>query len=254
VTEPAGERGPLEGSPDSASDPRPGLEHERGAGEQPRWASMEIAWPLALVCGFAGTWAGLSTGWPGAAALLGTAALAPLHLAFIKRCQPGAAALLSLGWGLGIAGAVAGSVFEGAGAEVARSLPALSWLEADSIGGAGAATTVLLHLGLFACALMAGRWSHGLGTLLAASLVVAAAALEAAQSALPSVVDGAHAVLGTLAHLPPSLTGEALALLIAGAGLSRPGGVSEYARARTRPILLGALALEFLALAGWSLG
>lgn len=215
-------------------------------GDESRWANLDLAWPLSLVGGFAGTWAGLATGLPGVAAVLATAAVGPLHLAFGRRGDAGAAALVTLGWALGIAGAVVGAVFEGAGAEIGRPL----LLDLPPVG----VPTAALHLGLFAAALLLARWSRGLGALLLAAGLVGAAAHAAAQAALSAVQAGTHAALAAFSHLPPSLTAEAVAVLMVAAALSGSGPRERDTRTRARPLLLGALGLEFLALAGWSLG
>lgn len=243
------------------TDDGPDPEDEPG----PRWASLEVAWPLSLFGGFAGTWAGLATGFVGVAAGLATAAVAPLHLALVRRGEPGRAALVGLGWGLGIAGAVLGSVFEGAGEELSGVLfGARAW--AEVAGGGPSGPAMALHLAVFAAALLLSRWSEGLAALLAAAFAFASVALLAGERALPEVSHGAHSALATLAHLPLGLTAEAVALVLAGAAsgsvagtvpvLTRaPDGHSDTTRVGTsRPLIAGALGLEFLALAGWSLG
>lgn len=208
------------------------------------WESPEVAWPLALAGGFAGTWAGLAAGVPGVAALLATAALVPLHLAFARRGAPGLAALLGLGWVGGIAGAVVGSVLEGSGSAVRDAL-----LFPDPLIEAAGANAAGLHLALFAAVLLAAHWTRGIAALVAASAVGGSAAWVAAERALPAVSEGAAPLLATLYAAPPSLGAEALALVLAAVALAGAGGERE----RARPLLWGALGLEILALAGWSL-
>ncbi|MEW6073195.1 MAG: hypothetical protein AB1726_11475, partial [Planctomycetota bacterium] len=77
--EPAGTESPR-GEPVPA--PRPPRRSEL-------WSSPELAWPLALFAGFAGTLLGVAVPLPGAAAAFATAAFAPLYLRLQARGRAG---------------------------------------------------------------------------------------------------------------------------------------------------------------------
>ena len=89
----------------------------------PTWAQPELAWPLAILAGFAGAWVGLQLQLPGVPESVACAAFAPLYLALLGLRGARLVAMLALGWVLGIAGAVQGAVLDDLGQNVRSALP-----------------------------------------------------------------------------------------------------------------------------------
>jgi hypothetical protein len=219
------------------------------------WTDAEIAWPLAILAGFAGTLGGIWSGLPGMPALLATAAFLPLWGRLVVAGQRTLAFLLGLAWCLGAAGAAGGAVFELDGAtRVAETLPFGARLVAwrlYALSGAGPSTSVLLALSLAAAsglALLALplRGACALGAMAALAQVFGCGA---ALTSLEAGRAGRDPTLALVLGWPPS---EVLALgassavvaALAGAGWERLGREQRRLLARGASVTLGAIALD----------
>jgi hypothetical protein len=199
---------------------------------RPAWTRAELAWPLSLFGGFAGTWAGIELGAPGAAVVLAAGALAPLFLAFQSRGEPKSAFTAALGGSLGSAAAVLGLIFEGEhGTEVPGLL--LARLLRNELAGlfADAPTPrpgvlILRHAGALTVAVALARATRGLSALLFALALCGATAAAVGEQALAASDAGAHRLLATVVAWPPGALAEAFAALALGVALSVPRGAA----------------------------
>ncbi len=235
------------------------------------WTSPEVAWPLAIATGFAGTLLGLSIGLPGAPALLAAAGFAPVFTLQLRHGS-GRAALLGVAWCVGIAAAVLGGAVERADLEPGpwRALGALPL--SDLVGAevrlqaAGQSLDAVALLGRLAwagVALTSARASRGVAGLLLAALAVGAAAGGVAPLVTDAVRAGAAVPLALTHALPVFAIAQASGVLAATAALLRvEPGSADPSRPRStedRPatstplwragvaLVLGALTLEVLA-------
>ena len=220
------------------------------------WRQPEIAWPLALVTGFAGTWGGIAAGIPGLAALLAATLFAPLFGALATRGHGRLAAWLAGGWAFGVAAAIAGCAFESSASRVAALLPGsgLGWelavlAPARGVGGALGPAAVGLGTGLLVAA--AARPARGVLALLATALVLGAVLGGTARVAVAAAGLGWDAVRATAVSWPPHvLLGLAgclgLACAVAEPAPLRPLAWVQPARRRLLVVgiaLLGAAAV-----------
>ena len=150
----------------------------------PRWHQAELAWPLALLAGFAGSSIGIGTGLPGVGPLASMMLFAPLYLGLIHRNRTGLAALISLGWLAGVGAAAAGAVLDEGFAAIARSCAGatglrevefLPWLEGDRSGPTNGSFLRNFYLGIGL--LLVAR--HSIGLISLAGLAACASAVGA---------------------------------------------------------------------------
>lgn len=95
------------------------------------WERPEVAWPLALLAGFGGTWIGIAGGVSiavvggasGLAAVVAATLFAPLWWQLHARGRPGLAAFAACAWALGIVAAVVGAMAEWGVEAVEGGLP-----------------------------------------------------------------------------------------------------------------------------------
>jgi len=233
------------------------------SGQRPAWARGDLAWPLALLAGFGGTWAGLATGAPWAAPLLALLLLAPVHLTFVRLGQPGVAAALGMGALVGVGAAIVGAALEGASSELPSALPLAPWLgsEATRLVAGGDAwrplRATLFHAAAFGAALATARLSRGLGPLLVAILMVGASALGVGELAARAVAAGGSPLVSLLLAWPPPGVVELAAIALCGAALAGDPaqgdrGQGDRGREGRRALLLGGLLLELAALLAWA--
>ena len=230
----------------------------------PRWTEPEVAWPLALLAGFAGTWAGLSTGIPGTAAVLATLGFAALHAGLLTRGLGHRAALSTLGWLGGIAVAVAGVSMEQGlpstitGLPFARVWAALRydpWLVEGGPRGvdawplAGAA----LALALPALLTLTARLGAGILALLGLALATGAMAGSSGPLAVALVERGWHPLQAVGLSWPPHTLAvlAASALWISAAAARRPWDASSADR---RSLVLWGAGLALFGVLGELLG
>lgn len=215
----------------------------------PRWAQPDLAWPLAVLAGFLGTWAALLVVRPWLAVPLALALLWPLE----ERVRASGNALLATWLGLafliGIAGAVAGTAIEAGSVGVVAGVPLADVLRSSDFpfldgrpAGSGWATLPrnLVALGGL---LAAGRYGPPLLAVGLAGLVTAALS---ACAAVPAAAEAGDPLRAFLATWPPHLALGLLGGLFA-AGLL--GTVrSDPATGPRRDLLAGALGLAALGL------
>ena len=223
--------------------------------QTPAWRRSELAWPLSLFAGFAGAWAGLASGVPGLAALLSTAAIAPLYLGFQNRGEPRSALMAALGGALGGAGAVLGAVFEGGAAQAFPAVLGSRWLAdelAALLGGAPRPRPVLLvlwHAGALALAVALARPTRGLSTLCFALALFEAMAVGVGERALDAPRSGGQRLLTAVVSWPPGILAEGVAALALGVCSSVPRGAAPPGR-----LLRLGIACAAAALVAWALG
>lgn len=221
------------------------------------WQRFELAWPLAIVAGFGATWAGLALGFPGAAAILATALLAPSYVAQLARGRRVQAAVLALLWTLGIVGAVVGVTLEGSLEPVLDALPGARLLVASELGASAATSplaTLPRNLGVVALVLILARPGWGLLALLASALLAGALAGVAASWSVEAVEAGWSPSLAALAGLPPHLLLALVALFLGAAALAEPGLAPRFPFTELRRAMLWSavgLAAVALGLQGW---
>ena len=199
--------------------------NESGVAEQqglpPVWSQPEWAWPLAILAGFAGTWAGLQVELPGVPEALSCAAFAPLYLALLSRRGARLVALLALGWVVGMAGAVQGAVLDDLGRNVRSALPlggayrlvALDpWLETD----ARPAARAIWSVGAWVVVTPALAWfSRGILSLLSIAMATGAVMAGAADWALRAVQAGSSPLTAALACTSPMAAVEITGVILA---------------------------------------
>lgn len=189
----------------------------------------ELAWPLSLFAGFAGTWAGLSTGVPGLAALLATACISALVVGLSNRGRRMRAFACALGGVVGVAGAVLGSTFEGESQVLFRALPGagLARTELARLFAGSALEPLagaLLHLVPVVAGLALARVTMGVGPVLAATLGVGATSAAVAENAVEFGVAGGHRLLAVVLGWPPGALAEVVGLLALGVAWAGPRG------------------------------
>jgi hypothetical protein len=219
------------------------------------WTRGELAWPLALLAGFGGTWAGLATGLPFAASVIALVLLAPIHLTLVRLGRPGVGAVVALGALVGVIGAVIGAQLEGATpGELAPSLVAAPHLGNELkalVGGVGGPSgpALALRAAVFAAAAALSRPTRGIVPLAVALVACGAWALAVGELVAAQVVLGAAPLTAVLVLWPPFLAAELAALTLAGAALA-VGAACPPDRRRSQ--WLAGLGLELAALAAWS--
>ncbi|MFT5285799.1 MAG: hypothetical protein ACI8TQ_001967 [Planctomycetota bacterium] len=188
----------------------------------PRWHQAELAWPIALFAGFAGSSLGVASGLPGVGPLAAMILFAPLYLGLIHRNRTGLAALISIGWLAAVGAAAAGAVLDEGFSAIARSCPGsiglreaeiLPWLEGDRSGPASG--TFLRNFYVGVGLLLVARHSIGLVSL--AGLALCASAIGASvgwfATETLSMEPATACILGIPPHHAFSLAG--LLLLVA---------------------------------------
>ena len=204
----------------------------------PRWARSDLAWPLALACGFLGTWLGLSTG--AADLAVPTALLLYVPLAWRLRSLGRGGLLPFLGGAflIGVAAAVAGTSFEAGPGATAERLRFVELLAPASPEAPWA--TLARNVGLLAVLVLPGRLAGGLVSVGLAGLATAALASPAAAAA----VGAPDPLQAFLLLLPPQL------VLVVGGGAFAGGvlGAAAPGRAPRRELLVAGLALAALGL------
>ena len=242
-----------------------------GAGPRPArkdwaWHQPEVAWPLSVAAGLAGTWLGLALRLPLVPALLATAAYAPLHLRLLARGSTTAAGATSVAWMVAVVLTVGGVVLDGS-PESARG--ALLFSDPEALAAYGLARVThaptsrsfqlaWLVLGALLI-LLAARPTRGVGPLLAVALVAGAVSggaadwtAEAGLGARRAAGDPADSLAAVLAGWPPGPLLALAGLLLASAALADPHRLlplSELTAGRRRllesGLLAAALALFF---------
>jgi len=220
----------------------------------PPWLRDELAWPLSLFVGFAGTWAGLASGVPGLPALLAVAGLAPLWIGFQNRGEPLRAFVLALGGVIGIGGAVLGAVLEGGAVDAYRALAGAPALRRELLGllGEGPRTgtgmLLLRHGGALALALLLARPTRGIAPLVAAALGAGGTAAAVGERAVAAGLAGGHRLVAIASAWPPGALAETIAVLALGVVWSRTRGTPA-----PRLLPLTGAAFTALALVSWAL-
>lgn len=226
-----------------------------------QWAAPEIAWPLALVSGFGGTWAGIELGFPGVAALLAAGTFAPLWIALLVRGRRLLAVLLSLGWAIGIYAAAIGCAFADRWASVSIALPGSGtwvgyvlqpWIAA-SREGAWTAAPLAWAATAGALALVAGaaRLGQGLPAVLLLAVLLGAAGGGVARVAERAVDQGWDPLLAAMLAWPPHTGLQVLGALLVCTALAEPGPLLplRWLPPERRALLLGGLVAAAVGLA-----
>lgn len=220
--------------------------------DPPVWARRELAWPLSLAAGFAGTWLGLMVPVPGAAPLLATAAILPLYLWFQERGDARYSTFLALGWLIGSSGAIVGLALENELDLVLDRVLLARWAAEHWIapwlprGTAapppGGGSAMLALLGFSALVLAVARWQRGLLLLLGIAVLGGAVAGVAAWGADRGARYGLSPLAAAALAWPPFLVVLLGALLSAGGALAEPLPLrpwSSWSSWRRRALVLG---------------
>jgi hypothetical protein len=219
------------------------------------WLRAEWAWPLAILLGFGGTWAGLAVGAPWLSIAIAAGLVVPLVSAQAGRGRPETAAWSAIGWLAGIAGAAAGAVLDSdappwsssvVGEAHYRAL-AERWLAAEP--DAGSVPWAFVHAVAFAAALGLSRWSRGASAAAASAVGAVALSTVSANLALPALRSGRSPLTVAAFAVPPHLALEIVALAIGGAALASPAAVDPGIARRRRYLLGLSAAAEAAALA-----
>jgi len=230
----------------------------RAEAPTPTWAVPEAAWFLALVGGFAATWAGAMTGVPGVAALLAGAFATFYQAALHRRNAHGAAGMAA---GAAILGALVGAiglVLELGPGGAARALPLAETYVTQAIeplyradyagrppSGAGGPGQLLAAVVVLAVALASARATRSLVPLLAAALVAGWLGIAGATAAAVATPGETHVLL-SLHSVPPWALLQLVGVVLTASVLSSGAPVfplAELDRPRRRLLAVGAPAL-----------
>jgi hypothetical protein len=229
----------------------------------PGWAEPELAWPLAIAAGLAGAWLGVSSGIPGAPAVVATALFAPLWAGLHGRERTGLAAAAALGWAAGFSGGAIGTLLEGSGS--VHALPgAGTWARLEVrpwLGGVEPGSplpSLAAGAAFLALAALLARPAFGVPALFAAALAVGAVSGGVAEAARAAIGAGGDSLAATLVAWPvPKALQLGGGLLLAtgctGPRFSARGGRDLRRRLRIAGLVAGAagLALEPLLRSVW---
>ena len=197
------------------------------------WAAPEIAWPLALVSGFGGTWAGIEIGVPGVAAVLAAGTFAPLWVALLARGRRTLAVWLGLGWAIGIGAAAIGCALAMQWASVSAALPGSGawvgyalqpWLAASRQGGWPAAPRALAAAVVALALVAAGaRIGQGLPAVLLLALLAGAVGGGVARVCERAVEQGWDPPLAAMFACPPHTALQLAGAVLFASALAEPG-------------------------------
>ena len=231
---------------------------------EPWWTRGEFAWACSIGVGFVATWLGLQVALPGFAALLSSAAFAPIYVDLLRREKRSLMLASSVVWALGSLAAVVGVVYEAPiPQDFAARLPGAHTLLQEDFGFLQ--TEGLLEPGiedpppiprstlprnLFACLLVVAL-ARPVGGVFA--LLMLANLLGAVGGALGAAgfAPGTSGLI-VLCAIPPHLLLWILAGLLGAAAVSEMAFLPKLAplTCLRRRFLLAALALACLAFAG----
>ena len=223
----------------------------------------EVAWPLGLLSGFVGTWAGLTARVPGLGALGGVLAFVALHATLLGRGRRSLAAAVALGWGGAVTAAVMGTVIELGFDKIHLALPFAAswdasqvapWIDPDvraphllSLGGMG------VGLGVVAAMVALARVAHGVGALLAAALYLGAAGAGAGRVVALAMEHGGDPLFTSLVAFPPHVGLQVAGGLLIATVLADPAPVAapgSTSGGTGRRLVLAGIALAVLGVLG----
>lgn len=222
----------------------------------PGLLQAEVAWPAALLAGFAGSALGVVSRVPGLGALLATAGFAPLHLLLVTRGRPRLAGVLATGWLFAVGAAACGAVMERGFHDVAGAVPgARAFLASDVrpwLDGR-AEPQLLRNAVVMAVLLAAALPTSGVATLLGLAAVASAVGACVGWYADGAAESAAEPLLLVLSGIPPHVAfaavGGALLATAAAHARAEPPGAEPDPRRRElvfagAGLLLVGLALE----------